>query len=404
MPLKRADPVSGEHMHEVNDRSDWMKLVQRGLTTVLDPMVFRTGDIFLRGRSGTAVGGPPISPEQAENGRAFLEKNTLALGFFFDALVLNETLPLFNYQDSFDMHLNFEERAFAALNDGPVAAIEPVDIRGAYGDIKQKALAILHERYVAHDGVPWLAEADAQSIVDELALAENHWDISLDRQLEDVLPKGRERCLARFMLGGIIFGEYAQRMKSEHWLQPKRAKLFVQATTTGRPAGVEDEQTLFDWASRTYGLRKLDTSYPSFLALVLGGAQSMVDVVDRVKELRGRSAVADYRGWRSNALAEWRGGGVSESTERTFLRLKERLGASSAQGAAVEAGVAVVEAYVKPTPDAAAKVVAKSLPLLGWATDLLPGNRHVKLLAKSVDAQSRYPHINRAIETIWEHA
>ncbi len=79
-PSSARIPLRGEHMHEVNDQSDWMKLVQRGLTTVLDPMVFRTGDIFLRGRSGTAVGGPPISPEQAENGRAFLEKNTLALG------------------------------------------------------------------------------------------------------------------------------------------------------------------------------------------------------------------------------------------------------------------------------------------------------------------------------------
>ena len=36
---------------------DWQRLVERNLTTVLDPMVYRAGEIFLRGRSGHASTG-----------------------------------------------------------------------------------------------------------------------------------------------------------------------------------------------------------------------------------------------------------------------------------------------------------------------------------------------------------
>ena len=41
-------------MIDVAKAEDWQKLRQEGLLTVVDPLVFRTGEMFLRGRSGTA--------------------------------------------------------------------------------------------------------------------------------------------------------------------------------------------------------------------------------------------------------------------------------------------------------------------------------------------------------------
>jgi hypothetical protein len=112
----------------IEDPADWQRLIERNLTTVLDPMVYRAGEIFLRGRSGRALGNAPAVPLQEQRAWDFLDKNLLALGFFFDALILNEHLPIFNYGDTFDMHLNFEQRSFAAFNEADQAIIEPVDV------------------------------------------------------------------------------------------------------------------------------------------------------------------------------------------------------------------------------------------------------------------------------------
>ena len=41
---------------DIANNQDWDKLIDRKLTTVVDPMVFRAGEIFMRGSSGKAIG------------------------------------------------------------------------------------------------------------------------------------------------------------------------------------------------------------------------------------------------------------------------------------------------------------------------------------------------------------
>ena len=41
---------------EITQDADWRRLIDRTLTTVVDPMVLRAGEIFMRGRSGQAFG------------------------------------------------------------------------------------------------------------------------------------------------------------------------------------------------------------------------------------------------------------------------------------------------------------------------------------------------------------
>lgn len=371
-------------------------------------MVFRAGEIFLRGRSGRALGNAPTVPLDEARAWDFLDKNLLALGFFFDALILNERLPLFNYSDTFDMHLNFEQRSFAVFNDADRPAIEPVDVKwGVYMPIKEKALAALRERLAAREGGAGghlLPEAEAQSILSELSHVESQWDIALGPEIEALLPDEVDRRLGRFLLGGMIFGEYAQQLLSEHWLQPKRASLFVQATVGSGAPGRDDEQELFQWVAQTYQLPALPCWQPTFLHHVLDSAKTLQDIPKVIKKLRESGAVADYRVWRAQAVDEWRNrGGVSKNTERTIDRLKQALAQRGVgYGAASDAGVALVEAVAKPTPAAAAKAVAKAGPLFGWMLDVLPGRRHVKLLASAAHARGRYPHIERGVRSLWD--
>ena len=369
-------------------------------------MVFRAGEIFLRGRSGNALGNAPVLPLDASRAWDFLDKNLLALGFFFDALILNERLPIFNYGDTFDMHLNFEQRVFAAFNDADQPAIEPVDVTwSAYVPIKEKALAALQTRLLGGSKIdgPWLPRAEAQLIIAELSHVEFQWDIGLGPQLTDLLPTDLDRRLGRFLLCGMIFGEYADRMQSEHWLQPKRASLFVQATTGGG-SGRKDEQELFEWLAKTYQLPALSCWQPTFLHLVLERAKSLSDIPGIVNKLRKSGPVQDYRAWRTQALHEWKHqGGLSEKSLRSVERLRHALMASMDNvAAAADAGVAWVETLAKQSPETAAKAVAKTAPLFGWVLNEIPGRRHIKLLANSTHARGRYPHIERCVRSLWE--
>ena len=393
----------------VEDEASWRGLVERRLTTVLDPMVYRAGEIFLRGRSGRAIGNAPAVPLDEARAWDFLDKNLLSLGFFFDALILNERLPIFNYGDTFDMHLNFEERSFAVFNDADHPVIEPVDVGwGAYMPIKQEALAALRATLEGRgaQGGPWLPAGEARSILDELSHVEFQWDIAMGPELDALLPSEADRRLGRFLLGGMIFGKYADRMQSEHWLQPKRARLFVQATTGGAAPGRDDEMKLFEWLAKTYNLPALSTWQPTFLHLLLERAKTLRDFPAIVRDLRRSGPVRDYRAWRTQAMHEWRrDGGLTRDTLKTLERLKAALAAPGISlGAATDAGVAIVETVVKQSPDSAAKAVGKALPLFGWVLDKVPGRRHVKLLADSAHARGRYPHIERRVRSLWDSA
>jgi hypothetical protein len=79
-------------MVELDSDVSWNILVSDGLTTVVDPMIFRAGDLFCRGSSAT--------PSPAESWRA-LSGNISGIAAFFDALIYNDKLPIFDYGITF---------------------------------------------------------------------------------------------------------------------------------------------------------------------------------------------------------------------------------------------------------------------------------------------------------------
>lgn len=392
---------------DIRNAEDWNRLIDRKLTTVVDPMVYRAGEIFMRGRSGRALGSAPAHPLDPAHAQDFLDKNLLAIGFFLDALILNEQLPLFNYGDTFDMKLNFEKRSFAAFNDAATPALVPVNVTwNAYMPIKERALTALRTGMCTEDGSggPWLPLDEAQAISNELSHAEYQWDIALGPELEALLPTALDRQIARFLLGGMIFGTYADHMKSEHWLQPKRARLFAQVVTNGRAPDRQDEEKLFAWLAQKYQLPALSCWQPTFLHYVLEQAKSLRDIPPLVAKLRRSGAVVDYRAWRTQALDEWRTkGGLDRKSLKTIERLRIALTRTdSGYAAAGDAGVAWVETAVKMSLESAAKTVAKTAPLISWVLNELPGRRHLKLLANSLHAKGRYPQIERSVKNLWE--
>ena len=111
----RADPYGAREMTILIEKEEhWQALADQGLQTVVDPMVYRCGESFETAR-GVA------DPDETWK---LLDANVHAIGMFFDALILEERLPVFNYGDTFDFELNFDSRTLSRINeedkDGPV--------------------------------------------------------------------------------------------------------------------------------------------------------------------------------------------------------------------------------------------------------------------------------------------
>jgi hypothetical protein len=47
----------------IENVTDWRRLPERGLDTIVDPMIFRTADVYLRGRKGSEESLPGKDPE-----------------------------------------------------------------------------------------------------------------------------------------------------------------------------------------------------------------------------------------------------------------------------------------------------------------------------------------------------
>ena len=59
-----------------------------------------------------------------------MTRNIHALGTFFDRLILDESIPVFNYADTFDRDQNFGERTLSQVNVNEEILVD-VDVRFA---------------------------------------------------------------------------------------------------------------------------------------------------------------------------------------------------------------------------------------------------------------------------------
>lgn len=181
----------------IAETSDWKKLHEQGLETVVDPMVFRCGELFLKGASDV------LKPDDTWD---LLTKNLHAMAIFFDSLILNEKLPVFNYGDTFDMRLDFDQCMLTRINDYDEVFNDVAVEYGAYHEVKTAALTELMKVY---EGPHKISPNLAREVSDELSAAEHQWNPSLG-ELEHKLQSEKEKQLAAFLLGGLIFGGYAQ--------------------------------------------------------------------------------------------------------------------------------------------------------------------------------------------------
>ena len=365
----------------VQHQTDWPSVAALG-GSVMDPMIVRCGELFLRGAAGARA------PQAAWD---LLSRNIMAIGTFLDRIILEPRLPIFNYADTFDHGQNFDQRAFARVNASEEVLVDVSVAYNQYQAVKSAALAEVLKLYAS--GHTSAEEEAARSRIDmELVAAGYAWYPDLG-PLATPLSDDQRR-LASFLLGGMVFGGYAQLMGAAHFMQPKRSRLFL-ALSLGMSAEHTAEEHLFRALASTLDLPSAEVPFvPSFFPLLLHESSGPAELLDRAIAMRSAPEVVDYRAWLTAALADFSANGrigltYQRDVATIATRIRRRL-----DGA--------------PWPDAQPSVTAVNVDLTkpmkaawGWVVERLPGTRHHKLLSRALLTHASYVELDRRVKTVW---
>lgn len=374
----------------VENAKDWEAIAAIG-GPVVDPMILRCGEIFLRGAS---------EAQDPAGAWDLLSKNIHALSAFFDRIVLDKKIPVFNYADTFDLDQNFNQRVLARVNAEEEILVD-VDVRwAAYQTVKAAAESELLSLYTS--GVAGIKAQEAANILGELAQSGYAWYPRMD-SLQ--LPNENEKRIAGYILGGLIFGGYAQLAGANHLMQPKRSRLFLALSLKER-TDRSAEEFLFGKLGELTGRPVADIPYtPTFFPLLLAESSGPAELLKNALKMRKSKEVTDYRAWLRNAIKDFRQNGRI-STERT--REVERIKSAVQQKLAgmplpridLKTTLAEVAAFKPPIGGVDLGPPAKAA--WGWLINQLPGRRHRKLLTRAVIADREFVNLNVRISTVWK--
>jgi hypothetical protein len=391
----------------ITEPNDWEQFRDKKLNMIVDPMIFRTADVFLRGKGAVLESSEPKHPETIWSA---ISSNIGALCTFFDTLLLEDYLPIFDYEITFPIDLFVGSQTLIELCNEHEEVLVPVTVRGkAYQEIKQRAVEAL-------DKQPPIPPDTATGILAELSAFDYEWRPDLWR--DEKTGAGGERVLDAFRYGGLLFSGYAQRTGADHVVQPKRSTLYL-ATSFGAQRA-NDEKALFAELTRLAnsapeGIQPTADlpPVPTFLPYLLNaGDETPRALLARALKLRKSGAVADYGSWwRREVDQNLKRGKVPNRLQKELHQITaeviREIGTEASYATKVSAKVAGKVSLVGlvPVPEIGGEVGAeKELNPgfgLGWVLRNLPGHRYRKLLLRLVMAQREYWHLDTYLKNMW---
>lgn len=369
---------------------DWNALREQGLTTVVDPMVYRAAELFLAGSSGVSgVGGTWDS----------LSQNIGGLAAFFDAIILNDRLPIFDYSITFPEVLavgagGMSARLVDAVNVGdPV--LTPIRIgEDAYRPLKQAALAELNEQ-------PYLDPSLQASLLAELAAFDYRWSPELPG---DELRTEDERRLSSFLYGGALFGAYAQMLHGTHLLQPKRARVLGQVAL----GTCADDAELYariaqlpDVAPDAVSSAVEVPPLPSFLPYLLEQKpETPTGLLEKALELRGDPDIGAYRTWRAEVLELVSIGGSPVAQKAEFAEIEAVVKRRLTPRSTGKLKLSLV-ALAVPVIEYSAETDVRPRAAWGWSARRIGGD-HRKVLMRLVGGRAAFARLDLVLGQLWK--
>lgn len=375
----------------ISNHEDWSKLTGQGLKTVVDPMVFRSGELFLKGSKGV---------DHPEETFELLNKNIQAIGMFCDSMVLNEKLPVFNYGDTFEGMLNFDQRTLTQINDKEEVLYD-VDVEySVYRDVKSSAIDELQKLF---EGEKKIKSSVAHDVLSELYTSGYSWNPSIE-VLEERLNSDSEKKLAAFLMGGLIFTGYAQIMESEHLIQPKRSRIIL-ALGMGEATDFAFENRLFDALKVRAGSQYEELPWvPTFFPYLLHKTETSQGLIEEIVKLRKSPAIKDYRSWFNEAIQDFKDNGRISTKKinsvKSIAKHIDKVTGKVSSLPKVEFKVSIADVLGVKIP--LGLDLSPTLSFLwGWFLQNIPGRRYRKILTRAVIKDSEYIKIENRIKKIW---
>jgi hypothetical protein len=390
------------------DTEEWPKLFSAaGVDCVMDPMVVRAADLF--------IGGPDYCRQMTETPPdelwGAMQNNIDAILTFFHILMTHDRIPLIDYGDTFLSRL--EEWL------GPSIILRTSAV-SAYPKVKKKALQRLST--VAAN----FPRGKSLDLDKELLAVGYFWQPNLDG-----LPVAPEAtAAAQFVLGGMVFGAYADAALVYHVLQSKRLQMMTDLDK-GTPAVSDDwqsqEKALFaqlaEIANQDQSFTTRDDSaLPNVLLhLLADGSKSPRALLDQALELRNSNAGRSYRAFHKRIRDAWREGRRDDEAMRQINDIAKELerrisgepsviahlvvGANLTAGirAKINASIASVDFDAKITIDKPKTPIAITVPsaLRNWFVEDILFSRHQKLLLRMAQSQRRFDNVRRSLFAAW---
>jgi hypothetical protein len=386
---------------QIEKLDQWKQFRANNLDTIVDPMVFRAADIFLRGRTN-ARETLPIG--DAEKIWQALSTDLNSVQAFFDQLLLNDRLPLIDYGITFDSALNYDTPwVCQTVNEAlEFQVVYTVHVSGeASQSARDAATAAMNKR-------PEPSPELRKSVTNQLNALDFAWRPDLDA-FQQQFPNLTEDDLklARFLYGGLIFSAFCQMSGSSHVLQGNRGRLST-SLAIDMPFSTKDKEGKL-LAELNRRIRKQPEykkihieSLSSFLPLLLAAdPKSPLELLRSAKKYRSKKIVTDYRNWRRDLLRNWVDKGqIKEADEKKIMRVAEKIRSRFNLDKRFD-----LEVGIDPEMKVSAKTSVPAGRIWGWTLENLGGQRYLKVLANMAAAGREYPQgLKTNLKTLWDAA
>lgn len=389
-----------------NSWHGWRDYARR-VDYVPDSMTLRTAELFFNGATGCKDLGEKDLIWEA------IDRNLHGLLTFVDTVLTREAVPLIAYSNSY--------KAGAAESIGQLIGqlAIPVTIENpVYDEVSRAAVAKLKTLNIG--AIP---EVDVLDVIGELRAFAYDWNPNLF-DYEESDPN--RRLIAQFIVGGLMFGWYAQVSETDHLIQAKRSRVFAALTKPDHKEGDvkwEQEVKIFEALRETClgaDTVRLDEmpAGPTIMPYLLFGAEgkspaTTKEVLDHLLSLRESGLGASYREWfkdlRTSLLQGRYATDAKDDIEVVRVELEHRLrGKFPKWSREFKLTLPTLSIDVP-----GAKLSMGKLELVGnvrlgvpdwirnWLLDLSPFGRHRKLLLRTALAEAEYRNVSKHLWEMW---